>query len=155
MDGWNKDAELARWIVGASTRIHLVGGFVYKKRQMRVNYQIAFRDYSFKTTKLGRMNADVEVDYFCNRTSCATEKVVTDDIACPWLGEYRLRHSAIIERWKLCGFFEDDDLLDINCHWLQFEPVPLVYHLLLVCIFIFILLTGCLSNIIVIYILGR
>ena len=52
MEGWNRDAELARWMVGASTHIHLVGGFVYKKRQMRVNNQIAFRDYSFKTTNL-------------------------------------------------------------------------------------------------------
>ncbi|EFX70796.1 hypothetical protein DAPPUDRAFT_346935 [Daphnia pulex] len=87
----------------------------------------------------------------CNQTNCATD-VVTDDLNCPWLAEYQLRHSAIIERWKLCGFFEDDDFLDINCHWLQFEPAPLVNHLLLVCIFVFILLTGCLCNIIVIYI---
>jgi hypothetical protein len=90
----------------------------------------------------------------CNQTNCSTD-VVTDDLNCPWLAEYQLRHSAIIERWKLCGFFEDDDFLDINCHWLQFEPAPLVNHLLLVCIFVFMLLTGCLSNIIVIYIFAR
>lgn len=74
---------------------------------------------------------------------------------CPWLDGYRLRHSALIERWKLCGFFQDDDFLDINCHWLQFEPEPLVNHLVLVCIFIIILLTGCFCNLVTVYILAR
>lgn len=75
--------------------------------------------------------------------------------SCPWLANYRFQQSALIERWKLCGFFQDQDFLDINCHWLQFEPAPLVNHLILVCIFILILLIGCLCNVIAVYILAR
>lgn len=98
---------------------------------------------------------EVNIHHSCSETNCTADEQITDAIICPWLEEYRWRHSAIIERWKLCGFFEDEDFLDINCHWLQFEPVPLINHLLLICLFIFILLAGCLCNFIVIYILAR
>ncbi|XP_032796187.2 opsin-2 [Daphnia magna] len=97
---------------------------------------------------------EVNIHHSCSETNCTADEQITDAIICPWLEEYRWRHSAIIERWKLCGFFEDEDFLDINCHWLQFEPVPLINHLLLICLFIFILLAGCLCNFIVIYILA-
>lgn len=74
---------------------------------------------------------------------------------CPWLVGFQFQYSSLIERWKLNGFFQEEDFLDINCHWLQFEPAPLVKHLILVCIFFLILVIGCFCNAVVVYILAR
>lgn len=58
-----------------------------------------------------------------------------------------------VGEWKMKGFFSDSDLLDINCHWMKFEPIqPFVYFALAI-IFIFVLLAGFFSNALVIYII--
>ena len=58
-----------------------------------------------------------------------------------------------VGEWKMKGFFSDSDLMDINCHWMEFEPFqPFVYFTLAV-IFIFVLLAGFFSNALVIYII--
>lgn len=74
---------------------------------------------------------------------------------CSWLAGYQLRHSNLIKQWKESGFFQDDDILDINCFWLQFEPMSLINHFIVVCIFVVIMLMGTLANFISIYILAR
>jgi len=45
-----------------------------------------------------------------------------------------------VEEWKMKGFFDDSDLLNINCHWMEFEPFePFVYFTMSV-IYTFVLL---------------
>lgn len=74
-------------------------------------------------------------------------------LSCPWRETFRERQAYLIDRWKTGGLFIDQDLDDINCHWLQFEPVPLVNHLLLAFVFFVVFLVGCFSNALVVYIL--
>ena len=88
-------------------------------------------------------------------SNCSEASSNGTDATCSWLAQYRSRHSDLIQRWKLNGFFDDDDFLDINCWWLQFEPAPLANHLILICIFIIILLVGCFCNALTLYILAR
>lgn len=73
--------------------------------------------------------------------------------SCPWRDQFRKKESALIERWKIGGLFVDTDLEDINCYWLQFEPVPLPSHIILAFIFFAIFAVGSLSNALVIYIM--
>ena len=56
-----------------------------------------------------------------------------------------------VEQWKMEGFFEDGDLLDIACHWLGFDPPRSNLHFLLAIIYVIIFLIGLLSNSLVIY----
>ena len=67
----------------------------------------------------------------------------------------RFRANYPIDEWKTEGFFKEDDLLEINCFWYQFNPIPITHHLLLGIIFILLFLVGSLSNATVIYILSR
>lgn len=57
--------------------------------------------------------------------------------------------------WKSEGFFDDADLLEINCHWLQFEPTKPSAHFLLAIIYVAVFVVGCVSNTLVVYILLR
>ena len=60
-----------------------------------------------------------------------------------------------VDLWKSEGFFDDTDLLDINCHWLQFEPIKPTAHLALAIIYISLFVVGVVSNALVIFILTR
>lgn len=60
-----------------------------------------------------------------------------------------------VEQWKAEGFFEDEDLLDIDCHWMKFDPIrPSVYYFMAI-IYVIVFLIGFFSNIIPIYIISR
>jgi len=58
-----------------------------------------------------------------------------------------------VEKWKIRGFFSDSDLLNINCHWMEFEPFEPFVHFTLAVIFTIVLLAGFFSNAFVIYII--
>lgn len=58
-----------------------------------------------------------------------------------------------VEKWKTKGFFDGSALLDINCHWMTFEPLAPSVHLALVVIYTIVLLAVFLSNVLVIYII--
>lgn len=60
-----------------------------------------------------------------------------------------------VDQWKTEGFFKDEDLLDIPCHWLGFEPARPSLHFLLSIVYTFVFLVGFLSNISSIYIVVR
>lgn len=60
-----------------------------------------------------------------------------------------------VDLWKSEGFFNDADLLDINCHWLQFEPIKPMTHLTMAIVYIGLFIVGAASNALVIYILIR
>jgi len=60
-----------------------------------------------------------------------------------------------VEQWKKEGFFEDDHLLDIDCHWMEFEPTRSSVHFLLAVIYVIVFLIGSLSNTLAIYIIVR
>ena len=100
------------------------------------------------------MNNQSEYIENSNGTYVGGSEIEAWDI-CPWLEDYRSNHSSLIERWKLGGFFQDQDLIDINCHWLQFDPPPLLNHIVLIVLLSTILLTGCVANGITVYILAR
>ena len=69
------------------------------------------------------------------------------------LEQFRLNYP--IEQWKTEGFFTEDDLLDINCHWLQFQPQKPYSHFSLAVLYVFLFTVGSVSNVTVIYILVR
>lgn len=52
------------------------------------------------------------------------------------------------------GIFVDSELNDINCYWLQFEPAPLMNHLVLALIFFLVFVIGFSSNTLVLYIMA-
>ena len=60
-----------------------------------------------------------------------------------------------VEMWKSEGFFADEDLFNINCHWLKFAPVKPLAHFVLGIIYIVIFAIGCSSNLLVICVLIR
>lgn len=60
-----------------------------------------------------------------------------------------------VEIWKSNGFFQDADLMAINCHWLQFEPTKPLAHFVLAAIYVVVFAIGSVSNVVVIYILLR
>ena len=55
-----------------------------------------------------------------------------------------------VEHWKAVGFFQDPDLLDIDCHWMTFEPLEPFVHYTLSIIGVIIFLVGFVSNVLVI-----
>lgn len=60
-----------------------------------------------------------------------------------------------IEQWKMEGFFKDEDLLDIACHLLGFDPPRRLDHLFIFYSPSFMLLfflVGLLSNSLIIYV---
>ena len=73
---------------------------------------------------------------------------------CPALVQH-FKQVYQIEQWKAEGFFQDEDVLDIACHWMAFEPPRSSDHFLLTVIYIIVFLVGFLSNTIVIFIIGR
>ncbi len=83
-----------------------------------------------------------------------TGGTIDPDYGCPWRKVFHERESALIERWKEGGLFVDEDLKEINCHWLQFESAPLAHHLILALIFFIISGIGCTCNAIVVYLLA-
>lgn len=60
-----------------------------------------------------------------------------------------------VEAWKSNGFFDDADLMDINCHWLQFKPARPAAHFMLAIIYAVVFVIGLVSNIAIVYILLR
>lgn len=61
-----------------------------------------------------------------------------------------------LEQWKMEGFFEDDDVLDIiDCHWMAFEPVRPSVHFLFAIVYIVVFLVGFFSNSLVIFVISR
>lgn len=69
----------------------------------------------------------------------------------------RIRFRTIypIDKWKSDGYFTEDDILDIDCYWMQFEPIKPTAHFILAILYVIIFIVGCTSNAIVIYILVR
>jgi len=73
---------------------------------------------------------------------------------CPKL----LQHFKLtypVNQWKTEGFFDDQHLLDINCHWMTFEPTRSFVHFLSIIIYVIVFLIGFLSNSFTIYIVTR
>lgn len=60
-----------------------------------------------------------------------------------------------VDQWKTEGFFTQDDLLDIDCHWMAFEPVRPAVHFSLAVLYLVFFLVGSFSNALVIYIISR
>ncbi len=60
-----------------------------------------------------------------------------------------------VEQWKAVGFFQDADLLNIDCHWMTFEPLEPSVHYSLAIIGFLIFLVGFFSNTLVIYTIVR
>ncbi len=60
-----------------------------------------------------------------------------------------------VKEWKEEGYFEDEDLMDIHCHWLQFEPVRPFVHFSLAILYVIFFIVGFLSNALVIFIILR
>ena len=63
--------------------------------------------------------------------------------------------SYPVDKWKSEGFFTNDDILDINCHWLGFNPVRPVIHFGLAIAYVAFFFVGWTFNALVIYIIGR
>ena len=77
-----------------------------------------------------------------------------DGRECPQIIEH-FKEVYPVEQWKKEGFFEDDDLLDIACHWMKFEPVRPSVHFLLFIVFNTIFVVGFSCNAFSIYIIVR
>lgn len=60
-----------------------------------------------------------------------------------------------VDQWRKEGFFEDDHLLDIECHWMEFKPTRPIVHFLLAMIYAIVFFIGSLSNTLAIYIIIR
>lgn len=72
---------------------------------------------------------------------------------CPELVLNHFMEVYPMEQWKAEGFFENEDLLDIPCHWLAFEPTRPSLHYLLAVSYVIVFLVGFCSNAIGIYII--
>lgn len=60
-----------------------------------------------------------------------------------------------VEQWKAVGFFQDEDLLDIDCHWMTFEPLePSAYYTLAI-IGVLVFFVGFFSNALVVFTICR
>ena len=60
-----------------------------------------------------------------------------------------------VEQWKAVGFFQDSDVLDIDCHWMTFEPLESSAYFTLTIICVILFFTGFFSNALVICTLFR
>ncbi len=78
-----------------------------------------------------------------------------DTTSCPDLTVQYFKKVYPVEQWKKQGFFEEQDLLDIPCHWMEFKPPRPPVHFLLAVIYLMVFLVGFFSNSLVIYILSR
>ncbi len=72
---------------------------------------------------------------------------------------YTLREKFVslhpVDVWKSDGFFDDADLMEINCHWLQFKPIRRSIHFSLAVLLAVLFSIGFFSNVGAIYILLR
>lgn len=89
-----------------------------------------------------------------NQSENISRLLIDDRLDCQLLRERFVRLYPI-SVWKTEGFFDDADLLEINCHWLQFEPPKPSAHFLLAIIYVGVFVVGCVSNTLVVYILLR
>lgn len=39
------------------------------------------------------------------------------NLSCPWIAQFRLNFQDEIESWTTNGFFDENYLQYINCHW--------------------------------------
>lgn len=78
-----------------------------------------------------------------------------DERQCSELTVQHFKEVYPVEQWKEKGFFEEQDLLDIPCHWMGFEPPRSSVHFTLAVIYIIVFLVGFFSNGLVIYIMNR
>ena len=99
-------------------------------------------------------NCRVNMNRTDNASLSETISVEGGPADCDWLRQ-KFVSLYPINVWKSDGFFDDADLMDINCHWLQFEPTRPATHLFLAAIYVVVFAVGCVSNVIVIYILLR
>ena len=61
-----------------------------------------------------------------------------------------------LDRWETEGWFDRHrDLLDINCHWMQFDPLRPSVHLILAVLYVAFFVVGVLANGLVIFIILR
>lgn len=67
----------------------------------------------------------------------------------------RFTHIYPVDSWKAEGFFTDEDLLDIGCHWLKYEPVRQSIHFSLAIAYAVLFIIGFTSNLLVVYIILR
>ena len=95
---------------------------------------------------------DVIEERMVGITNDSNEMIANSSSRCPWLQDYLTREANLISRWKEAGLFVEADLDDINCYWLQFEPAPVIYHMVLAVLFLVIFFVGSVSNALVIYI---
>jgi len=79
---------------------------------------------------------------------------MTSNLSCPWREEFRKKEAALIERWKAGGVFNDSYLEEINCYWFQFDPAPIISHLLLGLLLFLVFAIGTVSNALVVYIMS-
>lgn len=89
-----------------------------------------------------------------NRTENISRLLIDEPLDCQLLRE-KFASIYPISVWKTNGFFQDVDLLEINCHWLQFEPTKPSSHFLLAIVYVAVFVVGCVSNTLVVYILLR
>lgn len=60
-----------------------------------------------------------------------------------------------VKQWAAKGFFEENDLLDVDCHWLTFDPPQPSVHIWMAIIYIIIFAVGFVSNTFTIYVISR
>ncbi|KAI9549944.1 hypothetical protein GHT06_005214 [Daphnia sinensis] len=87
-----------------------------------------------------------------NQTDVINRETLDGTLACDLL---RKQFVVLypVEAWKSNGFFDDTDLMDINCHWLQFKPARPAAHFMLAVIYTVVFVIGLVSNIVIVYIL--
>lgn len=89
-----------------------------------------------------------------NQTDVLNRETMDGTLACDLL---RKQFVVLypVDAWKSNGFFDDADLMDINCHWLQFKPARPAAHFMLAIIYAVVFVIGLVSNIAIVYILLR
>lgn len=73
---------------------------------------------------------------------------------CPELVQ-RFKDVYPLKQWAAEGFFEENDLLDVDCHWLKFDPPRPSVNFFLAIIYVIIFVVGFVSNSFTIYVIGR
>lgn len=114
-------------------------------------------DIDYTSIKLQTLNKDIVASISTvTSTSIMNESLESPNVDgnCPKL----LQHFKLtypVNQWKTEGFFDDQHLLDINCHWMTFEPTRSFVHFLSIIIYVIVFLIGFLSNSFTIYIVTR
>jgi hypothetical protein len=89
-----------------------------------------------------------------NQTDLISRETIHGDTICDLLRKQFVILYPV-EVWKANGFFGDIDLMDINCHWLQFKPPSPSAHFMLAVIYAIVFVIGFVSNIGIVFILLR